>query len=627
MARFWSSPATVSLLRALLAILFVQAVFWLAIRPQFANSKLPETIAEISGAEVATLRGPGAADLAAAQFKPTELPWEECCEPGYRALRASFDLAERPAEPLGIITRMSGNNYVIRINGSTIYREGRMELDNLTYDGMVRRVFLIPEAVTRQGSNSLEVVFASDEGAPYFHFMPPIIGDYATLAEARRGTYFRLNDLSKGSVAMGAVLSILLLIVVLRGGNTPVMRWFLVIVAAWTLQFLYFEARDPPIRGTARLLYLYTFVTMVPLGWLNLANHWSGKPIRLLGQLSTGAWLAMIAVFAAIFGFALFDKIDTVDVIAMWWGLVISIAAAVLFLRGVLRNYSDRHWETALFMLCLTLIALDAGFVLFSYSTDKYADIAMPFLILGLTAAFLVRNVRLFQSSASLSAMLQAQLSERTAELEAAHAREKAMVRDQAHLAERQRIMRDMHDGLGSQLMSMLLMARRGEADPPVMAEGLQTVIDEMRLMIDSMDSVGESLGSALTIFRERIEPRIAAAGWKLEWRENRDGELPDYGPRGTLQVFRIMQEAVTNALKHSTGDTLAIAIEPSPRFADGLRITVADNGKGLGAANPRGRGLDNMTGRAATVGGELAVEGGEGEVRVVLDLPAGGAA
>lgn len=46
------------------------------------------------------------------------------------------------------------------------------------------------------------------------------------------------------------------------------------------------------------------------------------------------------------------------------------------------------------------------------------------------------------------------------------------------------------------------------------MAEGLQSVIDEMRLMVDSMDSVGESLEAALATFRARIQPRVEAAGF-----------------------------------------------------------------------------------------------------------------
>ncbi len=108
---------------------------------------------------------------------------------------------------------------------------------------------------------------------------------------------------------------------------------------------------------------------------------------------------------------------------------------------------------------------MDAVSTLFDLPFVQHVNRAMPFLVLGLVAAFLARNVRLFQSSASLNTMLEQQLTERTVELEAAHARETELVRDQA-TRERQRIMRDMHDGLGSQLMSMLLAARRGEAEP-----------------------------------------------------------------------------------------------------------------------------------------------------------------
>lgn len=89
------------------------------------------------------------------------------------------------------------------------------------------------------------------------------------------------------------------------------------------------------------------------------------------------------------------------------------------------------------------------------------------FLLLAMTAAFLARNFRLFQSQGALNEMLQAKVTQREAELAEAALREQALVRAQAHDAERRRIMRDLHDGLGSQLMTMMLSARLGEADPP----------------------------------------------------------------------------------------------------------------------------------------------------------------
>ena len=181
--------------------------------------------------------------------------------------------------------------------------------------------------------------------------------------------------------------------------------------------------------------------------------------------------------------------------------------------------------------------------------------------------------------------------------------------------------MRDLHDGLGSQLMSMMLAARLGEADPPKVAEGLQGVIDEMRLMVDSMDSVGESLDAALATFRARVQPRIEAAGFGFHWTQPESIDLPGYGPRDVLQIFRILQEAVTNALKHSGGDMVTVDIA---QLADeNLQIRIADNGKGGANVGDAGRGLANMQSRARAVKAECLVASLSGQGTVVtLSLP-----
>ena len=273
-------------------------------------------------------------------------------------------------------------------------------------------------------------------------------------------------------------------------------------------------------------------------------------------------------------------------------------------------------------MLCASLIGHDALMTLIDGHYGDHVKRALPVLLLGFVTPFFAGNVRLFRSMSEFNQLLQRQLAERTAELEQAHEREKAVVSAAAQLGERQRIMRDMHDGLGSQLMSMLLAARRGEAKPAAVAEGLQSVIDEMRLMIDSMDSVGESLGSAFAIFRERVEARIEDAGMTFAWQSSYTAQLPEYGPRTVLQVFRIMQEAVTNALKHSGGSELTVEVAPSPLPGHALRITIADNGGGLGKANPRGKGMESMAARAASLGGQIETSSSPHGVAVRLDLP-----
>jgi two-component system, NarL family, sensor histidine kinase UhpB len=306
----------------------------------------------------------------------------------------------------------------------------------------------------------------------------------------------------------------------------------------------------------------------------------------------------------------------------MAFGLTFALATVCLFLNHDLRRRETRHWEVAAFVLCATLIGHDAYMTLTDGAYGDHVKRALPVLLLGLAVPFFAGNVRLFRSMGEFNQLLQGQLAERTAELELAHARETAVVRATSQLNERQRIMRDMHDGLGSQLMSMLLAARRGEAQPPVVAEGLQAVIDEMRLMIDSMDSVGESLGSALAIFRDRVQSRVEAAGMQFDWNDTVTGDLPELGPRDVLQVFRIMQEAVTNALKYSGGTVLSVSLSASPDPAYATRLSIADDGGGMGKPNPRGKGLENMVARATSFGGKLEVASVRAGVVILLDLP-----
>ncbi|MEZ0244177.1 MAG: sensor histidine kinase [Sphingomonas sp.] len=617
----WDEGATrAALLKTALAFLAAQLVYWLVISPfVFAPPPpLPGGI-ELSAPLYARLASPDPAGLAKVQFKPEEMPIADCCDPGYRAVRLTFDLpAGSPL--LGIMPRIGADNYRMRVNGSTLYAEGRMVLPGATYHGNVRRVFRIPEAVLRPGANTLEFIMVRDDGAPFFFFGGATIAPYEPLAAAFASRAFTLNDYLTMSLAIGAVMAILLFVVWVRGNYHWVLFWMLAVVLGWTLRLLYFYLTDPPVHGIARMFFLFACVGFVPVAWLNLANHWIGQPWKWIGRVSLGAYAALLAAIGAIFVFGLWDKVDTVDVVTQWFVLAVVIAAAGLFVWRVIRNPDASYWETAIFGLCLSLMAWDAIGAVAGFESDQHSNRAMPFLTLGIVAAYLARNIRLFQSSHQLTTLLEGQLVERTAALEAAYLREKEMVRDQAHGQERQRIMRDMHDGLGSQLMSMLLMAKRGRAEPPAIADGLQAVIDEMRLMIDSMDSVGESLSSALTIFRERTQARVEGAGFAFHW-NNTAEHLPDYGPRDVLQIFRILQEAVVNALKHSGGDRIAVRIAPASDPAFALRIEVADNGAGMKGANARGRGLVNMAARAESLGGALALDD-KGGTRVTLDLP-----
>jgi signal transduction histidine kinase len=219
-------------------------------------------------------------------------------------------------------------------------------------------------------------------------------------------------------------------------------------------------------------------------------------------------------------------------------------------------------------------------------------------------------------------------VQERTAELERTHARLLALERKASVAAERERLMRDMHDGIGSQLITMMEAVERGSADGAQVTRLLRECMDDLRLMIDSLEPEEYSLLVALGNLRYRLEPRLRAAGVALEWAVEEGVRAPS--PDATLHLLRIVQEAVTNALKHARATRLRIACRCE---ADALVLEVADNGCGFSATEVRPtpatarRGLGNMLVRAHQLGGSLQRRDDGGGTRWVLRVPLGPAA
>lgn len=201
--------------------------------------------------------------------------------------------------------------------------------------------------------------------------------------------------------------------------------------------------------------------------------------------------------------------------------------------------------------------------------------------------------------------------------------------------AERARIARELHDVVGHglsvivlQLVAALTVHERG--DPGAVRERLlglertaRDALAEMRRLLDLVDEGGAAglepqpgLGEL-----ERLVADTRAAGALLE--VTIEGE-PRQLPAGVdLAAFRILQESLTNVLKHARPPRARVCVAYA---ADGILVEVVDEGDALGGGNLPGRGLTGMRERVALYGGEL--EAGprrEGGYRVRARLPLAG--
>jgi signal transduction histidine kinase len=194
---------------------------------------------------------------------------------------------------------------------------------------------------------------------------------------------------------------------------------------------------------------------------------------------------------------------------------------------------------------------------------------------------------------------------EQQAQLKAQQAALESEISRRVLLEERERFSRDIHDGVGGSLVSLLMQARTGQLKEADLTGALEKALDDLRIMIDALDHSRESLAGALATFQTRITPAFAAAGIALEWDQSAVGERTLSNPGSLLQVFRILQEACTNAIKHSKARAATVRVGWDDA-AGVFELDVEDDGQGAGNSGG-GNGLKNMSYRASKIGGTLS--------------------
>ncbi len=276
-----------------------------------------------------------------------------------------------------------------------------------------------------------------------------------------------------------------------------------------------------------------------------------------------------------------------------------------------------RLWaERLALILCFSFFSLDrianmtALYSLFDLSlplTLPWTPIIGVFLGMAIVISIARQASEARRTVVQSNEILAAKLDEQNAELSRSYEAQKQMLQRQVMLEERQRIVRDMHDGIGGQLLGLMMQVRSGGVENKQVEEGLQSSIADLRLIVDSMDTADEGLAETLCSFEHRVRAQVEAAGMALVVNHGLDEGQAGPGPRPTLQILRILQEAVTNAMRHSGGGEIKL---DSRKDEDGMiHISISDNGKGLPEAIKGGRGLVSMRSRAEAIGGTLSFD------------------
>jgi two-component system sensor histidine kinase UhpB len=177
---------------------------------------------------------------------------------------------------------------------------------------------------------------------------------------------------------------------------------------------------------------------------------------------------------------------------------------------------------------------------------------------------------------------------------------------------ERARVARDLHDEVNQSLTGLLLRLEAvREAAPPELEPELadtkalanQAMRELLSLARQLRPTALDDLGLAAAIAGQ--VDRIADSG--IEARLSEEGDLSDLDGDVQLVVYRVAQEALSNAARHSGAERIAVSLRRAGR---GVELEVSDDGRGFAfEESERGLGIAGMRERALLIGAELTIE------------------
>jgi signal transduction histidine kinase len=488
----------------------------------------------------------------------------------------------------------------------------------------------LPPALLHPGANELLLRAARPPAGGSLRIPRVSVGPLAEIAPLHERRFFWLSITPEITAAVCLLVSLAVLSIWWRRRTEVMYGLFGLAVALWGLRTLTFVVEVVPVAAWPwwRLVVHSAtggfIVAMTALAWrlAGIRQPWFERALFcywLLGPL----WLLAQGPGAE-------------PLVNRWWiGGFLPIGATIVGV-SVWSLVRRRTLESAALPVTMAIAAL-AGMHDYLIAWDLHPDVAWlapwtaqrfqlmhlcaSFVLVAMGAMLMARFVRALRALEDVNQTLETRVADRERELAANYVRLSALEREQAAGQERQRIMRELHDGLGSGLFVSLSRVERGDMAPQEIAGALRGCISEMRLALDTLAPQEQDFRSTLGNFLFRWRNQLLACGIRPTWDIAVPDEALQLSPHAALQLLRVAQEALTNVVKHAGASSVDVQLR---LCGSQLQLVVRDDGIGAAGVgdDSAGRGLSNMRSRAVQLGGEVHVHGGSGGTRVTLQVP-----
>lgn len=513
------------------------------------------------------------------------------------------------------------------VGDSLLWRD-RQLTEPLSRSWNMPRYWQLPQALLHPGANTLWVrvvgVAAQSPGLGEVRLGAP-----QALQAEHESRWWRQRTLFTLNLVLSAALGVLFFFVWLLRREQRAFGWYALMALCWVLFIANVLAtRTWPFPDTLTAARANASMMVLYAACFGIFIWRFGEQHRR--RLERVLWALVAGLLAALW-MAPPPALPGTSLLALLVSAAIFVGACVQFILHARRTRQADHLMLAACLVVYVVVALHDVLVVLHLLPDQQAWTPFSSLVtmVGMSAVLGWRIAQNTRRIERFNDELQSSIAQARADLGGTLAREHALALDNTRLQERLQLAHDLHDGLGGSLVRSIALVE--QASTPLrngqFLSMLKLLRDDLRQVIDSGSSTGASVPATprqwLAPLRHRFTQLFDELDLTSDWQSPPNWRAaPD--ALQCLTLTRVLEEALTNVLKHSRARRVRVVLEQPPD-ADALLLRVEDDGVGFDVEAVQRAGISvgmrSMQARMLRAGGWLAIESRPGRTLLTAQL------
>lgn len=475
---------------------------------------------------------------------------------------------------------------------------------------------VVPPVIIQRDANEITITLSAN-WADIMHLFPVRIGDAQALQFQHDLTMIYRAGMPRIGLGLALFGSVFFAALSMLQREVLSYRWLTIICVANVAFLTHPVFRIDPLPYRIWLLFWTSAIHFQ----VYALHRFIALYTRRRGTFSERVWVSSLAIGSFIF---LLGPLSIGRGVLLWMGFA-SILFSLLSISQLLKVSTARQRRVRLFLFLILSATLALGVTEVlrqaSWTIFEKAEVYQfaPVLLFAAILSLLAHNLLAAEDRNSrLLAKLREKVIGRTRELDTSRLQLVEAGRRAVREEERQRILLDLHDGIGGQLVNVLAYMSMQPHQDLTLRKALEAALMDLSLIIDSLETEN-CVSTLLGTLRGRVEPLFHRHNLKFDSKIKAEPSLPTEGPSQNLLLMRIVQEAFTNIIKHAKATIVLVQVSERA-------IMIKDNGIGFDIRSFQDRedfvihhGLASMKRRAEALGVHLKIVSNTEGTSVIL--------